>query len=369
MRIGNIKIGTRLLLGITCIIVLFSGVVLMQILKMNTLGVLQDAGAKRGQDVIAIMDIDKSLGNFAMLLTDAVIDLDFLEFERQLPKEQEIIRKNVEIVHTLVDTPEETKLAEQLNNHVQDLFTFIEKELIPALGRADANELKKINEQIDERAEEAMQPLRLIVDSLKNEMVEADEEFDGIRKNAITLALAIAGIALVMGFGFAWLLSRSIRRPIEKALEVANTLASGDLTLTFANHTRDELGQLLDAMQTMVEKLKEVVGDVVTAAENVASGSQEMSSTAQQMSQGATEQAASAEEISASMEEMASNIRQNTDNALQTEKIAVKSAADAQDGGKAVTETVSAMKQIATKISIIEEIARQTNPPRLKRSD
>jgi methyl-accepting chemotaxis protein len=79
------------------------------------------------------------------------------------------------------------------------------------------------------------------------------------------------------------------------------------------------------------------------------------------MSQGATEQAASAEEISSSMEEMASNIRQNTDNAMQTEKIAVKSASDAKEGGKAVTETVSAMKQIATKISIIEEIARQTN--------
>jgi methyl-accepting chemotaxis protein len=93
----------------------------------------------------------------------------------------------------------------------------------------------------------------------------------------------------------------------------------------------------------------------------VASGSQEMSATAQQMSQGATEQAASAEEVSSSMEQMASNIRQNTDNAMQTEKIAVKSASDAREGGKAVTETVSAMKEIATKISIIEEIARQTN--------
>jgi methyl-accepting chemotaxis protein len=61
------------------------------------------------------------------------------------------------------------------------------------------------------------------------------------------------------------------------------------------------------------------------------------------------------------MEQMAANIRQNTDNAMQTEKIAVKSATDAREGGKAVTETVSAMKQIATKISIIEEIARQTN--------
>jgi methyl-accepting chemotaxis protein len=79
------------------------------------------------------------------------------------------------------------------------------------------------------------------------------------------------------------------------------------------------------------------------------------------MSQGSTEQAAAAEEASSSMEQMASNIRQNADNAQQTEKIAQKAAEDAKDGGQAVTDAVKAMKQIAEKISIIEEISRQTN--------
>jgi methyl-accepting chemotaxis protein len=79
------------------------------------------------------------------------------------------------------------------------------------------------------------------------------------------------------------------------------------------------------------------------------------------MSQGATEQSASAEEASSSIEEMTANIRQNTDNAMQTEKIAVQSAQEAEQGGKAVADTVSAMKEIANKIVIIEEIARQTN--------
>jgi methyl-accepting chemotaxis protein len=79
------------------------------------------------------------------------------------------------------------------------------------------------------------------------------------------------------------------------------------------------------------------------------------------MSQGATEQAASAEEVSSSMEEMVANIRQNADNALQTEKIAMKVAEDAQKGGEAVAETVTAMQEIVKKIGIIEEIARQTH--------
>jgi len=93
----------------------------------------------------------------------------------------------------------------------------------------------------------------------------------------------------------------------------------------------------------------------------VAAGSQELSSSSEEMSQGATEQAASAEEASSSMEQMSANIKQNADNAMQTEKIALKSSDNAKESGDAVTNTVAAMKDIAEKISIIEEIARQTD--------
>jgi methyl-accepting chemotaxis protein len=141
--------------------------------------------------------------------------------------------------------------------------------------------------------------------------------------------------------------------------ENAKKVSRGNLLVELKK--RSENDELMESLQNMVNKLKEVVLEVQSAADNVSSGGQEMSATAQQMSQGATEQAASAEEVSSSMEQMASSIRQNTDNAMQTEKIAIKSAADAKEGGKAVVETVNAMKEIATKISIIEEIARQTN--------
>jgi methyl-accepting chemotaxis protein len=114
-------------------------------------------------------------------------------------------------------------------------------------------------------------------------------------------------------------------------------------------------------MANMVDKLKAVVVDVKSVSGNVAAGSQELSATSEEMSQGATEQAAAAEQASSSMEQMSSNIRQNAENAVQTEKIANKSAEDTREGGKAVTETVTAMKVIAGKVAIIEEIARQTN--------
>jgi methyl-accepting chemotaxis protein len=186
---------------------------------------------------------------------------------------------------------------------------------------------------------------------------EAVKEYQSGRNTMLGLGV----VAIVLSIVTAIFITRSIVRPLNEAVCIANSLAQGDLTITVEAKSTDETGVMMAAIATMVEKLKHVVGDCMSAAENVASGSQELSATAQQLSQGATEQAASAEEISSSMEEMTSSIRQNSDNSGQTEKIAMKSAIDARDGGKAVTETVSAMKEIASKISIIEEIARQTN--------
>jgi len=139
----------------------------------------------------------------------------------------------------------------------------------------------------------------------------------------------------------------------------AKQVAQGNLMVELKK--RSENDDLMESLYNMVDKLKEIVREVQAAADGVATGGQQLSATAQSLSQGATEQAASAEEISSSMEEMSSSIKQNADNASQTEKISNKSASDAREGGKAVNETVAAMKEIATKISIIEEIARQTN--------
>jgi methyl-accepting chemotaxis protein len=144
-----------------------------------------------------------------------------------------------------------------------------------------------------------------------------------------------------------------------KVTQAAQQISGGNLKVQVRE--RSEQDDLMRALRTMVEKLSEVVHEVTAAANNVASGSQEMSSSAEELSQGATEQASSIEEVSASMEEMGANIKQNADNAMQTEKIALKASNDAREGGEAVSKTVEAMKSIASKISIIEEIARQTN--------
>jgi methyl-accepting chemotaxis protein len=141
--------------------------------------------------------------------------------------------------------------------------------------------------------------------------------------------------------------------------DLAKEIAGGNLMVQVRERSAND--GLMQALAAMLKNLTRVVGDVKAAADNVTAGSQELSATSEEMSQGASEQAASAEEASASMEQMSSNIRQNADNSLQTEKIAIKSASDAAESGRAVAKTVGAMKEIAAKISIIEEIARQTN--------
>jgi methyl-accepting chemotaxis protein len=168
-------------------------------------------------------------------------------------------------------------------------------------------------------------------------------------------------VATIIGLLVAFFITRAITRPIIMGVKFAETVADGDLSQRLDIVQKDEIGQLANALNNMVDKVKEVVGNVQSAADNVASGSQELSASSEEMSQGSTEQAAAAEEASSSMEEMAANIRQNADNAMQTEKIASKSAEDAKKGGESVAQTLAAMKEIASKISIIEEIARQTN--------
>lgn len=215
-----------------------------------------------------------------------------------------------------------------------------------------------------------------------------------------TLQVVIGAIALILGIVITVFITRSIVKPLMIAVKTAKALAIGDLSLKIDKAGRDETGQLLEAMQEMVQssrdvaemagriadgnlevkirersdkdvliqslanmvgKLREVITNVKLSIENVSSGAQAMSASSEEMSQGASEQAAAAEEASSSVEQMNANIRQNADNALQTEKIAIQSAKDAQEGGSAVNATVSAMNEIADKIMIVEEIARQTN--------
>jgi methyl-accepting chemotaxis protein len=139
----------------------------------------------------------------------------------------------------------------------------------------------------------------------------------------------------------------------------AEEISKGNLTVSIRERSPQD--KLMQALAAMVDGLTRTVSEIRSIAGEVAGASQSISSASIQVSKGASSQAAAAEEASSSMEQMVSNIKQNADNAQQTDKIANKSGQDGQESGKSVLEAVAAMKEIASKISIIEEIARQTN--------
>jgi methyl-accepting chemotaxis protein len=139
----------------------------------------------------------------------------------------------------------------------------------------------------------------------------------------------------------------------------AKLLANGDMTVEIKK--RSEKDEMMQSLAEMVKSTANILSEFQTAANNISTSSQQMSSTSQTMSQGASEQASSAEEVSSSMEEMAANIQQNTENAQQTEKIALQAAEDIKRVNAASDQTLRFMQDIADKVSIIGEIARQTN--------
>ncbi|WP_375243623.1 methyl-accepting chemotaxis protein [Sphingomonas parapaucimobilis] len=153
----------------------------------------------------------------------------------------------------------------------------------------------------------------------------------------------------------------AILLPIGEGNRVLNLVSTGSLLERVEIECEGDHRRMKDAINNLVDNLTHFASNVAGAADQVASGSQQLSSASEQVSEGATEQAAAAEEASASMEQMAANIKQNADNATQTEKIARQSSQDAEQSGQAVQKAVIAMRTIAEKIGIVQEIARQTD--------
>ncbi|MBR0785066.1 methyl-accepting chemotaxis protein [Bradyrhizobium iriomotense] len=208
---------------------------------------------------------------------------------------------------------------------------------------------------------DALESMSAYVENTKKQMTEQAIQSKEEGHQAQFMLMTLLGVSLMVAIAAALWISISISRSLGRAVGLAGAVAAGDLNRTIPSASNDEIGDLTKSLNTMVERLRQVVEEALTAAQNVSAGSQELSASAEQLSQGATEQASSAEEASSSMEEMASNVKQNADNANQTEKIAAQSARDAEASGVAVGRAVEAMQTIAEKITIVQEIARQTD--------
>ena len=193
--------------------------------------------------------------------------------------------------------------------------------------------------------------------------IEIDLSTDFKKLHEIIMWLVAGQIVVqsILFFLIRWVVRRFVVGPLNAAVNMANNLSNGSLNVKIEVSSQDEMGRLLSALQNMVFKLTEIITAVRSGANSLASSSKEINATAQSLSQSSSEQAASVEETSASIEQMTASINQNTENAKVTDSMAGKAAKEATEGGQAVGSTLEAMKKIAGKIGIVDDIAYQTN--------
>ncbi|MET0257361.1 MAG: methyl-accepting chemotaxis protein [Methylobacterium sp.] len=190
--------------------------------------------------------------------------------------------------------------------------------------------------------------------------VEAQAAESTVRYVIVCAVAALASFVLLV-LGLVWFHRKAVR-PLDVAARQMGALADGDFrTQTGGVTRRDEIGDLSRSMEAMRRTISHTLGVITQSASQVAGGSGQSAETAGQLSSGSSEQAAASEQASAAMEEMTANIRQNSDNATQTERIAQTANASAQRSGSAVAEAVDAMRSIAHRIQVVQEIARQTD--------
>jgi len=178
-----------------------------------------------------------------------------------------------------------------------------------------------------------------------------------IRNISIFAALFYVIICLIINYFF----SKSITKGLKEGVKFAQKIASGDLTSQIEIKQEDEVGQLASALNLMVNKIRDVVIGITDNANNIASASEQMSSTSEELSQGASEQAATVEEVSSTMEEMTSMIMNTTQNAKESETISSKAQHSIEEVITEAVETIESSKMIGQKVSVISEIAFQTN--------
>ncbi|HJW27520.1 MAG TPA: methyl-accepting chemotaxis protein [Rhodocyclaceae bacterium] len=361
----NIRIGTRLAGSFAVIIVLLIVLAWLGLNRMALInGDLQVMAEDRYPKTVWANDIIDAVNTVARATRNAVLAAKQEEFKAELdriPAQSQIISDRLGKLEKAAVSEQDKEILKKMATtraaYVADLGKF--RELVGAGRRDEAVQLL----MTDMRKSQGnyITAINELVSYQGDLMTQAAKEATAAYETARTVTLILAGTALFIAVAVAVWLTRGITRPLNQAVKVANQLAEGDLTVHIEVASQDETGQLLQAMQAMVAKLAQIIGEVRNAAEALTEASGQVSATAQSLSQSSSEQAASVEETSASLEEMTASVSQNTENAKVTDGMAAKAAEEAAEGGDAVGRTVEAMKSIANKIGIIDDIAYQTN--------
>lgn len=361
----NMKIGARLGVGFGVVLLLLIVVSVSAYMRLGSLNQGIDLLVKdRFPKTVASNDIIAEVYKVANVTRNALLVSEPAKAKEQLdsiPVSSKIITDRMnELEKTITDQKGQKLLGDVVDTRKEYVGEL--KKLIEMLASNDRVQATGLLMGSMTKAQEGyLSAINKLIDYQTELMQQSGQEADSVAQSGKTLLLSLASAAVLIALGFAFWITRSITRPVNAAVKAAEQIAEGDLMVQLNNDSKDEIGMLMSAMQNMVSRLTQIIGEVRTAADNLTNAAGQVSATAQSLSQSSSEQAASVEETTSSMEQMTASIAQNTENARVTDSMASKAATEAVDGGAAVAKTVDDMKSIAGKIGIIDDIAYQTN--------
>ncbi len=346
----------------------------MELESMNLVGRTETALLERLTSIDAELDPAKSaLGQYLHGPKRKHIAEQFPDVDAALTHVEEPYKKLYESVAEIAEALRRHDIGEAehiLENRTLGALEQVREDLHKVLEAAHHRKegVTKAQELFDEETvpalEEVKENLHHIGEIMNEEAHAIQTAMDHEAESGRLVMIIITLAALGLGVGMALVITRGTLKQLggdpSVLTHAAQRIAAGDLSVSMDVKEGDR-SSVSAAMSDMVNKLKDVVGGVRTGADNLASASQEISATAQSISQGATEQAASVEETTASVEQLNASVQQNAENARVTDGMATSAAGEAEKGGAAVNRTVAAMKEIADKIGLIEDIAYKTN--------
>lgn len=364
MRLADIKIGQKIYGTVFAVILIFGFVIGYMISEMSKLSDLQTEVVEVSTKAINFHNDLINMERSSSAAAAAIINPNDESNYENCMNAINTFKKDIEEIDSISVSDKEKEYIDEYKENAMKFMELFNRVIIPAAENPKSSIRKKLNStfvRMRDLKNKARIPVIKLADIYEEDISISDKKFDSVQSHVEKVSYVISILGTLLALAVCWVVIRLITRPLAKGVDVANRLAEGDLNIEISVSGKDEVGQLMAAMDKMVHAIREIVDQVKTACDNVASGSQELSSSSEQLASGASEQAASAEQAASSMEEMTANIKQSADNAQQTERLAIQAANDAEKGGEAVSKTVQAMKDISEKISIIEEISRQTN--------
>jgi methyl-accepting chemotaxis protein len=377
MTMKHWKIGTRLGLGFLTLLLLMLAITAVSVLQMNTLSdrirFVTDVGDAR---IEALSNVQSAIDqraiaarNLTLIADPAAQQVDIaLVKSSQIKVDQGLVLLGTLLGDQITATNEDRQMLAKLRELEARYLPVANNIVMLATTQKTAEAIKAITEECMPLLIQVTAHVEAFGKVLQTETSATAMAAEAAAQNARMTLMLISAIALLIGIVLAWRLTRSITAPLSDAVAVAQRVASGDLTSTIAVTTRDETGQLMQALKDMNDSLVKIVGEVRHGTDTISTASAEIAAGNMDLSTRTEQQASSLEETASSMEELTSTVKQNADNARQANQLAVRASQVAVQGGAMVTQVVDTMEAINTSarkiadiIGVIDGIAFQTN--------